>query len=145
MWRCSWQIMWRWFFFLNLTTEAHCELSIVEYKQVATTKGMTSAPMQGDGSRNLGAFTCDLVANWVTQNLNRGFSRSLCWDLTFTTSTNNQNISNPGCSSPWKTISCLTVCTSPQEFAEKQSGTGRKRDSDIYQTGSTGLIQFMFI
>lgn len=82
-------------FFLNLTTEAHCELSIVEYIQVATTKGTTSAPMQGDGSRNLGAFTCELVANWVTQNLNRGFSRSLCWDLTFTTSTNNQNISNP--------------------------------------------------
>lgn len=51
--------------------------------------------MQGDGSRNLGAFTCELVANWVTQNLNRGFSRSLCWDLTFTTSTNNQKHIKP--------------------------------------------------
>lgn len=35
-------------------------------------KGLNSAPMQGDGSRNLGAFTCELVANWVTQKPEQG-------------------------------------------------------------------------
>lgn len=63
--------------FLNLTTEACCELRILIINKWLLPGGWIQRRRRETAAGTLRAFTCNLVSNWLTQKPNRLFQESV--------------------------------------------------------------------